>query len=73
MLQNDTRQEIDHYIRVGQSAMGNIEAALRGAGRTFEDIGAALDLACGYGRVLQWLAGRSKSHQSTSKALFHSV
>jgi SAM-dependent methyltransferase len=58
MLQNDSREEIEHYIRVGQSAMTNIEAALAAAGRGWGDIESALDMACGYGRVLRWLVRR---------------
>jgi len=55
MLLNDSPEEIAHYIKVGRSAMSNIEESLALAGLGFQDIGACLDLACGYGRVLRLL------------------
>jgi SAM-dependent methyltransferase len=58
MLQNDSPQEIEHYIGVGASAMENIEASLTAAGRSFADVRACLDMASGYGRVLRLLQTR---------------
>ena len=58
MLENDWDESIEHYPAVGQSAMRNIEASLADAGRSFADIGACLDMACGYGRVLRLLQTR---------------
>jgi SAM-dependent methyltransferase len=58
MLQNDSSEEIAHYIHVGESAMVNINAALTAAGRGWNELSAALDMACGYGRVLRWLVRR---------------
>ncbi len=58
MLLSDSPEEIAHYIKVGQSAMENIEATLAAGGRSLEDVGACLDMACGYGRVLRLLQTR---------------
>lgn len=58
MLQNDSPEEIAHYIGVGNSAMHNIEASLADAGRSFADVRACLDMASGYGRVLRLLQSR---------------
>lgn len=44
------------YARVGRSAIGAIELALADTGRAFADVGACLDMPCGYGRVLRLLA-----------------
>lgn len=55
MLQNDSPEEIAHYISVGASAMENIEASLRQAGRSWADVRSCLDMASGYGRVLRLL------------------
>lgn len=55
MLQNDSPEEIAHYVSVGQSAMQNIEASLAAAGRSFADVSTCLDMACGAGRVLRLL------------------
>lgn len=56
MLQNDLPEELAHYAQVGRSAIDNIEAALKAAGRSWGDIHSLLDMACGYGRVLRLLA-----------------
>lgn len=55
MLLSDSPEEIAHYIAVGRSAMENLEAALAAAGKTWGKIGACLDMASGYGRVLRLL------------------
>jgi hypothetical protein len=47
---------LDHYMRVGESAMQSILAALRAAGRDRCD--AILDLPSGHGRVLRWLRAK---------------
>jgi SAM-dependent methyltransferase len=58
MLRGDSPEDIAHYVRVGLSAMENVEAALAAARLSFDRIGACLDMACGYGRVLRWLIRR---------------
>jgi SAM-dependent methyltransferase len=55
MLESRIPILIRHYRDVGLSALDNIEDCLLGASRTFADVGAVLDLPCGYGRVLRWL------------------
>lgn len=51
-----------HYISVGQSAMENIEHALRLANKTFQDVRSCLDFPCGYGRITRVLqAGLSEA------------
>jgi SAM-dependent methyltransferase len=47
-----------HYISVGQSAMENIEYALRLSNKTIQNIGSCLDFPCGYGRVSRVLQTR---------------
>lgn len=66
MLQNDSAEELAHYVKVGRSAMQNIEASLAAAGRAFSDIGACLDMACGYGRVLRLLTARLDPRRITA-------
>ncbi|HEY9405201.1 MAG TPA: class I SAM-dependent methyltransferase [Pyrinomonadaceae bacterium] len=45
-----------HYFKVGLSAMGIVEEALRRA--NLAEVGRVLDLPCGHGRVLRFLARR---------------
>ena len=66
MLQNDSPEEIDHYRRVGESAIENIERALRLGERSFGELGACLDMACGYGRVLRHLVRRIEPKRITA-------
>ena len=66
MLQNDGPEELNHYRRVGQDALRNIEESLRLAGRDFGSIERCLDMACGYGRVLRWLAQRMPARRITA-------
>lgn len=47
-----------HYISVGQSALENIEHALRLSNKTFQEIGRCLDFPCGYGRITRVLQAR---------------
>ena len=58
MLMNDSLVEIAHYIKVGESAMRNMQTSLKAASRSFCDIEDCLDMACGYGRVLRLLQTR---------------
>ena len=47
------RRSRRRYRIVGESAIENIEAALTAGGFTWREVGAFLDLGCGYGRVLR--------------------
>lgn len=58
MMFADSPDRVAHYIGVGRSGLENVQASLDLAGRTFGDIESCLDMACGYGRVLRWLAQR---------------
>jgi SAM-dependent methyltransferase len=44
------------YMRVGQSAVGVCQQSLACVGKTWDDIGSALDFGCGHGRVARHLA-----------------
>lgn len=46
------------YLRSGHEAFVALNWALQGAGRHFEDLNRCLDFACGFGRVLRFLAQR---------------
>lgn len=52
-----------HYFGVGRSAMGNVSAALRLAGR--ETCASILDLPCGHGRVMRHLRAAFPAAQIT--------
>jgi SAM-dependent methyltransferase len=56
MYRSDAPQHVRHYVEDARSAMENIEESLAAAGRSWADIEACLDFACGYGRVTRWLA-----------------
>lgn len=58
MLGSDAEDRVRHYVADAQSAMANLDAALRAAGRRWDDVDSCLDLPSGYGRVTRWLAGR---------------
>jgi len=46
---------IEHYMSVGNSAIENIETALKAANINFDSLNAVLDMPSGYGRVLRLL------------------
>lgn len=58
--------DISHYISVGNSAMENIEQALRAAGRTFDSLNQVMDMPCGHGRVLRLLATKVPADRITA-------
>ncbi|HWA09265.1 MAG TPA: class I SAM-dependent methyltransferase [Opitutaceae bacterium] len=58
MLRRTSRSALETYLAVGQSALDHCEASLLAGGRTFAEVKTCLDLPCGHGRVLRWLARR---------------
>lgn len=48
--------DISHYIKVGDSAIVNIESALKASNRTFASLKEVLDMPSGHGRILRLLA-----------------
>jgi len=48
-------ERIEHYFRVGQSALNCIGMSLQMAQRSVADVKHILDLPCGHGRVLRYL------------------
>ena len=66
MLASPAQDDLQRYVAVGLSAMANIAAALHAGGRDWADVTACLDFACGYGRVLRWLAQRIPPGQITA-------
>jgi SAM-dependent methyltransferase len=44
------------YVHVGRSAVAACEQSLAAVGRTWKDVGSALDFGCGHGRVARHLA-----------------
>lgn len=56
MLISERPEHLRHYIEDAQSAIWNIQQSLAAVGRSFADIEACLDFACGYGRVTRLLA-----------------
>lgn len=55
MLYDDSEESIANYVRAAASALHNIEAALAGVERHFDDVRSCLDFGCGHGRVLRLL------------------
>ena len=47
---------ITHYISVGNSAVANIESALKASNKSFDSLKSVLDFPSGHGRVLRVLA-----------------
>ncbi len=58
--------DLSHYLKVGDSAMDNIEQALSAAGRTFDSLNEVLDMPCGHGRVLRLLATKVPAERITA-------
>ena len=58
--------DLSHYIKVGNSAIENIEEALRAANRSFDSLNAVLDMPCGHGRVLRLLATKVAAEKITA-------
>jgi SAM-dependent methyltransferase len=58
MFTNVSDEEIASYRERALNVIGNIEAALAAAGKTFADIDRWLDFGCGYGRVIRFLVER---------------
>jgi hypothetical protein len=57
---------IKHYISVGDSAMDNIEAALKIVNITFDSLRSVLDMPSGYGRVLRSLIAKVPPEKITA-------
>jgi SAM-dependent methyltransferase len=58
MFTNRSDEEVASYRERALNVLGNIEAALAAAGRTFADVERWLDFGCGYGRVIRFLVER---------------
>jgi len=61
-----TSQSYEHYVRVGFSAIVNIEEALGAAEKGFDDISSCLDVPCGYGRITRELQTRINPQRITA-------
>ncbi|HVX51514.1 MAG TPA: class I SAM-dependent methyltransferase [Chitinophagaceae bacterium] len=57
---------ITHYIAVGESAMVNIENALKASGKTFASLNEVLDIPSGHGRVLRLLVTKVPPERVTA-------
>jgi SAM-dependent methyltransferase len=58
MFEKGSPEEVASYAERACNVIANIEASLRAAGRTFEEIERWLDFGCGYGRVIRFLIDR---------------
>jgi SAM-dependent methyltransferase len=58
MFTSDSSDEVASYRERALNVIGNIEAALAAAGKTFTDVERWLDFGCGYGRVIRFLVER---------------
>lgn len=57
---------ITHYMAVGESAMVNIENALKASGKTFASLEEVLDIPSGHGRVLRLLVTKVPPERVTA-------
>ncbi len=57
MLPNTDWRSVASYAQAGESGLEAMGEALERTGKSWSDIGSALDLGCGYGRVLRYLCG----------------
>lgn len=55
MLPTVDRAGVSSYTQAGRSGLDAIRAGLAMAGKTLGDVATAMDLGCGYGRVLRFL------------------
>lgn len=58
--------DVTHYMKVGDSAITNIEKALKEADITFDSLKAVLDMPSGHGRVLRLLAAKVSPEKITA-------
>ena len=58
--------DIRHYMSVGDSAIANIESALKAAGKSLSSSKSILDIPSGHGRVLRLLAANVSPDQITA-------
>jgi len=63
---DDMFDDISHYMSVGNSAMENIEAALKASNKSFVSLNSVLDLPSGHGRVLRLLATKVSPENITA-------
>jgi len=63
---DDMFDNITHYMSVGNSAIENIENALKASNKSFDSLKAILDLPSGHGRVLRLLATKVSSGKITA-------
>ncbi len=58
--------DISHYMKVGDSAIENIENALKVSNRTFASLKEVLDMPSGHGRILRLLATKVAPEKITA-------
>jgi SAM-dependent methyltransferase len=58
--------DINHYIAVANSAMENIDQALKASNKTFDSLKEVLDLPSGHGRVLRLLTTKVSAKNITA-------
>lgn len=61
MLEGLVSRDIEHYRRYAVSFVDRLESELEKTGRTWADVAACLEIGCGYGRVIRYLAQRLPS------------
>jgi SAM-dependent methyltransferase len=63
MLEGLSGRNVEHYNRYAISFIDRLEKELETSGRSWSDVGACLEIGCGYGRVVRYLAERLPPHR----------